>query len=118
MAIRIVTNNVPRDIVYDYELSAKERADYDMLDWAAIERGEDSASFVRYRGHTYILSDFSADWGITRGSGLPDGLKGWHGYLSDSFYSGVVIRYADESYERVVMGTFYASDEPAEPAQS
>jgi len=98
------------EIVEAYELTAEERAEYDMLDWAAIEDGSDSASFVRYRGQIYLLSDFSADWGLTRGSGLPPELAGWHGHLSDSFFSGVVIRYRvdEDDAEVVELGTFYA----------
>lgn len=108
MAITIITNNVPRDILDASELTPAERAQHDYLDWQALERGEDSASFVRYRGYCYYLGDFSADWGITRGTGLPAEFAGWHGYLSDSFYSGVVIRYADSQCESVIMGRFYA----------
>jgi hypothetical protein len=106
--MRVITNNVPRDILDACELTPKERADHDYLDWAAIERGEDSASFVRYRGTTYLLSDFSADWGITRGTGLPGEFAGWDGYLSDSFFSGVVIRYVGDDCDRAILGTFLA----------
>lgn len=97
------------EVVEAWELTPQERGDHDYLDWAAIERGEDSASFVRYRGTTYILSDFSADWGITRGAGLPSEFAEWHGYLSDSFFSGVVIRYHDDDPEVVDLATFYTS---------
>jgi hypothetical protein len=103
MPVRVITNNVPRDVIDAWELTPKEREDFDYLDWAAIERGEDSATFVRAWGTLYDLGEFSADWGITRGSGLPEHLKGWDGYLSESAFTAVVIRYVD-NFERVVVG--------------
>lgn len=101
MSLRITTNHVPRDIVDACELTPKEREWHDYLDWPAIERGEDSASFVRYKGWTYSLGEF------TRSSG--DGeLAGWDGHLADSFFSGVLIEYAPGSdYEQVIMARFY-----------
>lgn len=98
MTIR--TNHVPRDIVEAWELTEKEREDFDYLDWAKIEAGEDSASFFRYKGHTYDLSEFER-WdnpmSPTRGS--------WDGYRSDSYFSGVAVRYVGEECDQVVVAT-------------
>lgn len=102
-AIRITTNRVPRDVVEGYELSADERERFDYLDWARIDDGRESASFFRYRGETYDLAEFAADWGISKGSGLPVELRGWDGYMTDSYFSGMVVRYV-EGMERVVVG--------------
>lgn len=105
--MRVTTNNVPRDVVEAYELTPTERAEFDYLDWAAIERGEDSASFFRYRGNVYDLGEFSSSWGLSRESGMPADLASWHGYISDSYFSGIVVRYTDD-HERVIVGTFYS----------
>lgn len=101
--ITVITNNAPRLIVDAYELSASERSEFDYLDWAAIERGEDSASFVRYKGVTY---DLSGEFMTT--SGLPEfnPLTRWHGYHSDTFFSGVLVRYCEDT-DYVVMGRFF-----------
>jgi len=103
--LKIITNNVPRDIIYDYELSADERAEFDYIDWGACERGENSASFVRYKGELYDLGD-------TEGVFPPD--KRWF-YRSDSFFSGVLFRYArdpdfrgDIDPEHIICGRYYA----------
>jgi hypothetical protein len=101
--LTIRTNNVPRDVIDAWELSAEERAQFDYLDWDAIEAGSDSASFFRYRGELYDLGEFSADYGITRGAGLPAHLADWDGYMSESFFSALVVRYC-EDFERVVVG--------------
>jgi len=100
--IRVITNNVPRPIIDDYELTEAERADFDYLDWPAIERGEESASFFRFRGQLYDLGEFSADYGITKGSGLPDHLSRWDRYMSEHAFSALVVRWVDEEY--VVVG--------------
>lgn len=101
---KVVTNNQPRDIVEAWELTDEERTEFDYLDWKKIEAGEDSASFFRYRGVTYDLGEFMADTGILKGSGLPEYLSSWDGYMFDSFFSAVVVRYV-ENYERVIVGT-------------
>jgi len=94
----IKTNNVPRDVIDAWELTADERERFDYLDWAAIERGEDRASFFRYRGELHDLGEFMV-WdnpaSPTRGP--------WDGFRSDSFFSGLVVRYVDDC-ERVVVG--------------
>ena len=100
---RTITNNVPREVIDASQLNSDERAQFDYLDWPAIERGEDSASFFRFKGELYDLGEFSADFGITRGSGLPSDLSGWHGYMSESAFSAMVVRYV-ENDECVVVG--------------
>lgn|SRR5487761_1389650 len=102
--MKVITNNMPRDIIDAGELTPAERAEFDYLDWPAMERGEDSASFFRYRGQLYDLGEFSVDYGIAKGSGLPDHLSRWDGYMSDSFFSAIVVRYVNDN-EQVVIGT-------------
>ena len=105
--LTITTNGVPRDIIDGFELSADERAGFDYYDWKAIERGELSPQFFRYRGDLYDIGEFSADYGITRGMGLPPHLSAWDGYQSDTFFSATVIRYVD-NFERVVVGRVFS----------
>lgn len=108
-AIRIVTNNVPRFTVDAYELTPGERAEHDYLNWPAIDAGEDSATFVRYLGHLYYLGDFTAHYGISRKARLPDAFSGWDGYLSDSYFSGVLIRFPNpDDGDTVIMGRFFS----------
>jgi hypothetical protein len=94
MAITIRTNNVPRNPVYGYELSEKERKEFDYIDAEHF----DGHSFLRYKGELYDLSDFM------RATDIAD-LKGWDGYASDSYFSGIVIKYVD-NFERVIVGTY------------
>lgn len=103
VTVKVVTNNVPRDIIDAYELTAEERKQFDYLDWGAIDEGRDSASFFRYKGQLHDLGEFTRDYGITKGSGLPEHLSKWDGYRSDSAFSAVVVRYVNDN-EQVVAG--------------
>ena len=107
MTVRVITNNQARDLIDAFELSAKERADFDYLPWDKIDAGEDSATFFRYRSNLYDLGEFSASYGITRGSGLPKHLADWHGYASDTFFSATVVRLSSDG-ETVVVGRVYS----------
>lgn len=100
--MRVKTNNVPRDVVDAWELTADERAQFDYLDWPAIEAGSDSASFIRFRGELHDLGEFQ----VWDNPASPTRER-WDGYRSDSFFSGLVVRYC-EDHEQVIVGTFYA----------
>lgn len=97
------------EVLYASDLTPQEVAELE-LDPAKIENCEDTSQYVRHMGALYPVSDFSADWGITRGTGLPREFAGWDGYLSDSFFSGVVIRYRNEDCTLVDLATFYVRD--------
>ena len=56
-------------------------------------------SFVNYKGYWYDLGEF-----LLVGDSEMAKLK-WQGYHSDSYFSGIVVRYV-ENNERVVMGTY------------
>lgn len=82
---------------YGYELTTKEKQDFEYLD--DIE----SASFFRYKGQIYNLGEFLI---ITKN--MPFYGSGWMGYLSDSFFSGVVIKYSPTDNETVIVGRYYS----------
>lgn len=106
MSVTVITNNVPRETVDAWELPADVRADFDYVDWAAVDAGEgDAGPFVRYRGEWYDLSDVPSV-GIHPAGPEYDWLDAWHGIVSDTFYSGVVFRYPDDR-DDVVVGRFY-----------
>ncbi len=98
MTMRIITNNVPRDIIYAHELTSAERADFDYLDWPAIDRGDDGHEFFRYRGSLYDLGDFMC-WNGPAFSPIAQ----WDGYSSESFFSAIIVRFVNDG-ERVVVG--------------
>lgn len=94
--MEIRTNNIPRDLIGWYQLSEKEREEFDYLDWAAIDDGRDSATFFKYKGRLYDLGEFV----IT-----PESLKPWDGMAGDSAFSGVLIRLVDD---QIIVGQYFA----------
>lgn len=103
--LTIRTNNVPRDVLYGHDLTERERAEFDWMDWSEPEGDGWASSFIRYKGVVYHLNDFER---ISR-EPHPQrpGLEKWHGMQGDSFFSGVVVRIIGDG-ERVVMGTYFA----------
>jgi hypothetical protein len=101
--LSIITNNVPRFILDAYELTADERAEFDYIDWAGVDTGSESASFARYRGELYDLGEFER-WD---NPASPTRDTHWDGMRSDTFFSGVLVRYCDD-HESVVMGRYYS----------
>lgn len=100
--VKVVTNNVPREIIDGYSLTATERAEFDYLDWKAIEDGSDSASFFRYKGQLYDIDEFQP---LSKLTSAP--FNGWHGYLSDSYFSGLLIRFPNiADFETVIVGRY------------
>lgn len=93
--LQIISNYHERPVVYFWELSEEERAEFD---W----RGVEEETYVRYKGEVYCLSEFM------RTAGNPDAaFRKWHGYHSDSFFSGILVRYPDDGMgDFVVMGWY------------
>lgn len=99
----IRTNHVPRDVIDAWQLTLEERAEFDYLPWQAIDAGEESAEFFRYRGQLYDLHEFSTTSTLPADSPL----QGWDGYQSDTYFSATVVRYV-ENFERVIVGRYYS----------
>lgn len=87
--MRIVTNNVPRDILNGYELTDNEQLEFDWIE------NFDAYSFFRYRGNVYCLSEF-----------MRYGGDNWDGCMADSYFSGILVRYCDNN-ERIVVASWY-----------
>jgi len=105
--LTITTNNVPRDLLTFYDLTEKERSDFDYV----TEDDQFSLRFFRYRGNAYDSSEFvrivprSRQVGWEHGADEDSPLLAWDGIQTDSFFSAIVIRFApDTDYERVIVG--------------
>jgi hypothetical protein len=99
--VKVITNHVPRLLLDGYELTAKERAEFDYLsDEEMIGR-----DFVRYRGWVYDIGDTMAITPLDRDHPQrADWMRGWDSYVSDSFFSGVLFRFVDDDH--VVCATY------------
>lgn len=101
--LKVITNNVPRDVIEAHELTDVERAEFDYLPWAKIAAGEDSASFARYKGDLIDLGEFI----VWSNPDSPMRSGNWDGFRSDSFFSGLLVRYVDNC-ERVIVARYYS----------
>lgn len=93
--VTIRTNNVPRNLLDWSELTNKEQAEFDYID----EPEYATQRFFRYRGWAYDVQEFMS----THDMGT---LKGWDGYSSDSYFSGVLIKLVCDC-EQVIVGSYY-----------
>ena len=96
--MNIITNNKPRELIYGYQLTQKEYQDFDYLGEYGSKEMQFS-QFIRYKGEVYYLGDFVwiekpgqrtnsftvTDWDNT--------LQGWDGILTETFFSGIVIKW-------------------------
>ena len=98
MTLKIITNNVPRLLLYGYELTPEQKSDFDYID------DIDSHPFVIFKGNVYDIGEFMR----TPSHNSP--FTEWHGYRSDSYFSGVLIKYCDGGPwydgDRVIMGWY------------
>ena len=114
--LKIVTNNVPRDVLSGYEMDPQVlRDEFDI----EVEGMNDdqigdlcSKEFVKFRGVWYDLEDFITTSPGPWNHNLPEEFREWDGYSSDSFFSGVLLKYSREDdrmdLERVILGTYYS----------
>lgn len=89
--MRITTNNVPRQLIYGYELSETEKKEFDYLTDEELE----SHSFVRYLGEVYDPGEF-----------MRYEEAGWDGCLGETFFSGILIKFVND--DEVIMGRFFS----------
>jgi len=93
--MKIKSNYQPRDLLYWNELTEKEKAEFNFS-------GKETSSYFRYKGNVYCLGDIMR---IGESSPFPEY---WEGYLSESFFSGILIRFCDKDYgsEGIIVGTY------------
>lgn len=98
--LEIRTNNVPRQVLYWFDLSEKERREFDYID---TDEAQADASFFRYKGAVYDIGNFM----LVSGGMRAGGFRNWDGYASDSFFSGVLIKYC-KGFEHVIAATYFS----------
>jgi hypothetical protein len=99
MALEVITNNIPREILNAWDLTEKERSEFDHLNF---DGQDDFAQFFRYKENVYHLQDIpSID------INAPKEFAGWNGLLSETFFSGILVRWAND-FESVIVGRYYS----------
>jgi hypothetical protein len=91
--MKTITNHRPRPILYWDQLTAKEQK------WFTFSDKEESEDF-RYRGHVYTIGDFTRCTRSFAG-------KNYDGYFSDSYFSGILIRFTETNSGQAVICATY-----------
>jgi hypothetical protein len=91
--MNIITNRIPRPLQCLYDLPPAAAKDFGYLGQAeACE-----PRLVQYKGVWYdVLGQHDAA-PVLEADATRHAFAGWDGYISDSFFSGVLFRFADES---------------------
>ena len=98
MSLTIKTDHKTRPLLYWHELPAKAQKEFDYLD---SEDKQQSAMFVKYKNWHYDISEFM------RCTGELSDLD-WDGYSSDSFFSGVLLKFDKSDNDYVIMATYFS----------
>lgn len=96
----IITNHKPCSTLRWYNLTPREQAEFYYIN---DETRQDDAEFVRYRGKLYDLHD------MKRGDGFSQQFKGWDNCQTDSFFSGILVKFVfdgEEYTDQVIMGYY------------
>jgi len=99
MELEIITDHKWKQFKYGYEVP--EKVMEDQFSHLSEDNGDNSDGFLQYRGYWYHLSDFM---NIDKNSPL---LGTWHGYASDTFFSGILIEVSEDG-ETYRVGRYYS----------
>lgn len=83
----ITTNNIPRKLISGYDLTEKEKLEFDYMDEGELTTG----AFFRYRGMVYSMADF-----------MHTTHADWHGVQGESAFSAVLIRLSADGESVVI----------------
>ena len=112
MATQIRTNHHWREPVCFHDLPENERADFDYIE----DDDRYSPRLFCYRGTWHDVGEFFRIAPMSNGDphalrpAEGDPLCEWHGYQSDSFSSGVIVRCSDDG-EKIQVGRYWVTSE-------
>jgi hypothetical protein len=107
--MKIISNYHKRPLLYWWDLSDKEKLEFD---WITDNDDNDpnDFTFFRYKDWVYCLSEFlryPSIWGS-----LPEVFKDWDSYISDTFFSGILIKFPDpdnwDTDNGIIVGWYYS----------
>ena len=108
MTLTIKTNNHPRQLMSGLTLelhvgdkkAAEIRQQFDYLNDEEFE----NEHFITYKGYTSAVCDFMGN-----NYHLHSELAKWDGYHADSYFSGVLLKYVEDSdYNEVILATYFS----------
>lgn len=101
MSTTITTNSVPRECIMGMHLCGSLKQEL-MAQFDYLTPDEfDEMEFFKYKGHWYSIGDF-----MRLDSSHPFSTMQWDGYSSDSYFSGVLMKYCYDG--TVIVGSYFA----------
>ena len=97
MAMIIKCNNKPRPIMYGFELSDNKKLEFDYLG----DNINDNRFFV-YKNEIYDINDFMRVCDLHNNP-----FNGYHGYISESYFSGILIKLCEDS-DYIIVARYYS----------
>lgn len=112
MSIQIITNNKPYPILTGKDLTPKEKAEFDYINFDDDSGTEYEERFIRYCKQIYDLHEFTRIELVrtnmfTTVVEKDNPLAQWQGIQTDSFFSGIVIKYVNDN-EQVIIGRYFS----------
>lgn len=101
--VTIISNNHDYPIIYGFELTDKQKKEFDYMDEETLE----SSQFVFYKNWLYCFDSFMNLHNKIYEPNPPECFKGWDGYSSDSYFSGVLIKFSN-SGDSVKIARYYS----------
>lgn len=101
--VKIVTNNVPRFTIDGFELTDKEKREFEYYSAEDLN----NSTFFRYKGHVYDLAEFSRIGKSVAPHPQREGWENWDGYLTDSFFSGILIKFPENNMHSVIVAQYF-----------
>jgi hypothetical protein len=95
--MKIITDNKFRKLLYGYELTGKEKLQFDDID----KEDFDSHDFFRYKGYVYDPDEFLR----IENNSDPEFSK-YDGYSNDTYFSGILIKY-NEDMESIKIARYF-----------
>ncbi|MFZ2992431.1 MAG: hypothetical protein WA061_01835 [Microgenomates group bacterium] len=100
--LKIFGNNHDVPIIYGYELSDKWKKEFDYYDAEELENN----AFFKYKNWVFDLGEFMRVDG--KNCPFEECPIKFDGHKSDSFFSGVLIKWSDEYGEFLKVYTYYS----------
>lgn len=100
MELTIKTNNHVREYLYSSEVPDSVIKD----DYSHLDENDNIDGWIHYRNNYYHISDFM----IITGNHPDSDFKKWDGYISDSAFSGIVLKHAGNYEDGYIIGTYYS----------
>lgn len=104
--MKIITNNIPRQLISFFDLPLKDQEEFDYV----TEDARYEYRFTSYKGNYYdtydtqrIAVNHGQYMGWTMAVEKDSLLSKWHAVISESYFSGVLFKFTDES---VICGSY------------